>query len=275
MNMRNRLKIKLLPKELLIRHCIKNYEFCNYELYLTDLLKSANCFCSFDSSLLQYNPYQSDHQCDAYSGEYGLDYKILGTESALQVVNELSPKQELTSDKICVMKAAKGNRGQYATWLFSLCNNTSYEELISIGQNKGITKKQLKEHDLLQVINTVDVDKNIFVLSAEYFVFLPEFAFEDVVNEICIIINEAFSNVFKYRDMHHRVHDTYLGIIYGGYLLIFQWISDAFILLGKQKLYESDYFKKACQFTFPTAMIEMGIIQTNDYTVENGKLGCR
>ena len=85
----NKLIAEMLPAQFVIRGSIENMPECNYELYLTEFLNASSFFMgkTFNNPFV-FQEDQSKGQCDCYAqidtDKYGLDFKLFGSEKALQ-----------------------------------------------------------------------------------------------------------------------------------------------------------------------------------------------
>ena len=92
-----RIRLRSLPAPIVVHSYVKGDDKCNYELYMVELLNSSGWMKARFSKPFVHQKDQSHGQCDAYSGEYGIDFKLAAATSRIRAKSLLSDQIHIIS----------------------------------------------------------------------------------------------------------------------------------------------------------------------------------
>lgn len=103
------LKEVLLPPHLLIKGLIKGKKE-NYEIYLKEFLNNSLYFYKKTNGVEFLNSSSEAHgECDCYSGSYGIDFKLMVSETLLYAKANLSSQKFV--DNGCIITSQSRKEG--------------------------------------------------------------------------------------------------------------------------------------------------------------------
>lgn len=76
--------LKMLEAPVTVRNYVKNDSLCNYEFYMVELLNHSKEMRKLHPQEFVWQGDQAHAECDAYSGDYGIDFKLIAHESNKQ-----------------------------------------------------------------------------------------------------------------------------------------------------------------------------------------------
>lgn len=235
------LHFQLLEAPLLIKNYVAGDAACNYETYLTEIVNASSWFSAVFPALFCPPPSESHGECDTYSGEYGLDFKIIASKTAMQARSIYSFQIIRMTDGAYAFCESKGKGSMYTTRFPQALRGQTIEQLLAI--RKSATKKQGIENDIGEYLDTLEVRKNLLL-------FFPyRFSFEqpgDLSIDIrCIVklCNEDFGTTLDYRAMLYPSLDTFFVFLYGYYFVLCKWSESSLRFLEAIPVERSDTFQ--------------------------------
>ena len=212
------LRSRVLEAPFIIKDYVAGEKRCNYELYLTELLNNSKWIGTHHNRHFEYQNAQSSGECDAYSDDYGIDFKLIASKTQLQARSILSFKIDKFTDGT-ILKSVQGEgRTVQITRLNAALRGKSTEELEIIRNRK--TKKYGIENDVITFLKTLETNKNLLL-------FYPyEFMFNDkeYVNGKEIVVEALqydFGQALLYRNQKAQDKDTlFLTIYYNDFILM-------------------------------------------------------
>lgn len=213
--------MKLLPPETIIEGFVQNDDKCNYEFYLVELLNSSKWFADNYKERFIWRENQSHKECDTYSGEYGLDFKLIASKTRLQASNILSFQTTLLCDGVVVNSICKGPGNEMrATRLHAALRQLSYDDLKKISVAKY--DHQCIEDDVRSFLKNIKTRKNLMLFFPYKLYFDLEHKQENAIEIILEALNSDFKQSFIYRSMHVPNYDTFFVTIYDYDFLIME-----------------------------------------------------
>lgn len=205
--------MQILPPETIIEGFVKNDDKCNYELYLVELLNSSKWFTDKYKERFIWCENQSHKECDTYSGEYGLDFKLIASKTRLQASNILSSQTVLLCDGVVMncMCQAPGNE-ICATRLHAALRQLTYDDLERVSDTKY--DHQCLEDDVQSFLKNIETHKNLMLFFPYKLYFDLEHKQENAIEIILEALNSDFKQSFIYRSMHAPNYDTFFVTLY-------------------------------------------------------------
>lgn len=207
------LKLRLLPASTIIKGFVKNDPKCNYEYYLVELLNNSEWFSTHYPKKFIWCPNQSQGECDAYSDDYGLDFKLIAAKTRLQASSIFSPQIDVITDGVVSYSASKV-RGKTipATRLHAALRGNSVEALKTIRTEE--CAHQGVESDLQTYLETLETPKNLMLFFPYRFRFVEDLLQTDPVGTVIKALNHDFNQSLVYRASQAPNYDTFFVTIY-------------------------------------------------------------
>lgn len=250
----NQIKIKRLPTELLIKDFIHNYNKCNYEYYLFEMINASDYFREKIGSSFVFEDKQSNGECDCSSGNYSLDFKLFGSSSFYEAINTLSLERTLLCPGAVAVSPSKKTNSMLILELHEillimtgddllLASQNRYDYTTIVSENIGIIKNGIKSY--LKVIET---PKNILMLFNYSFIYENEKPNDEVASQdILEAINWIFRSTIDYRKKRNIEHDFYVCTIYENKFYLFACIDNEMRLVDQIDVDRCDTYIEICQ----------------------------
>ena len=242
------LRLRMLPAEAIIKNHVANDNLCNYELYLVELLNNLKYFSALFSQRFEWHSEQSNGECDAYAGSYGIDFKLAASRSKLHAKSILSYRIQVLAKGAIGYTGSKKSGTMQTTKLHAALRGKSLEELEVI-RNKTL-KGQSIESDIKFFMHELEKKKNMLL-------FFPYvFNFGDIPNypDGEKIVVEAIENDFlislHYREKIVHGYDTYFVTIYNDEFLIMKHTNGRLLFVDSVAANRCDTFCHLMHYSF-------------------------
>lgn len=245
------LLIKLLPAEYIISGFIKNMPDCDSEVYLLECINQSPFFMkkTRGSHFLRQIS-QSNGECDCYAGNehnrYELDFKLFGSQKALQAKSIFSLQVEKLRDGYVYSVPKKKEGTIKATWILKALKGLSLFELEQVAHGEDLDRfdKDIND-DIRHVLKKLNVKKNLFLFLIEYFYFNNScYVFNNELEDILHTLNTYLSGMLLYRKKYAEGHDTFFSFIFDKKLIISQFGENGIALVDVVDLEKSETFMK-------------------------------
>ena len=231
---------KLIEAPLIISRFVKGDERCNYELYITEALNASNHFRQRFAAPLLHSEIESHGECDAYTGSYGLDYKLIASKTALQARSIHSLQTQILMEGVYSRVACKTPGTMKVTRLSQALRGKSLDELLVIRNCTG--KKQGIDNDVKEYMLTIETGKNLLM----FFPYRFSFETPGILEEDCRTIADAIDHdhriSLQYRSSLCPRLDTYIVFLYDYYFVLCRWNGKNVDFLECIPVEESDTF---------------------------------
>lgn len=221
-----------LPPELIIDDFIEEYKPVGYEDYLTEFVNSSVLFLNLSKGqVYRHIPskQQSNGECDCYTAQYKLDFKLLGTQSGIYAKRNLSPQKAYIAPGVLATLVPRQTKGMEATLTNGLLRRYSVDDLLKIDNNKFPKfdrDKLCPELDVQSILKIAKCKKNVLYFYADFIYSDINFSLRDIIKAVECHTNECFSNLFRFRDRFVTNKDTFLAVIIQGHMCIAVWQDD-------------------------------------------------
>ena len=245
MNM-SKLRFEMLEAPLLIPGNVKGESIGHYEQYLIEVLNASSWMKQYHAASFHAPDSQDRGECDAYSDHYGLDCKLIASESAMQAQSILSLQTIKESDNsYSVVGPKKADSHVMVTRFPQALRGKTIEELLSI--RSRATKKHGMDHDIGCFLDTIETNKNLLL-------FFPyKFSFEvrgDPSDDILTIVDACetdFAPSFSYRSQLHDGLDTFFVFMYDYDFVLCKWENSHLHFIEKIDIEASETFMHISQ----------------------------
>ena len=231
-----------LEPELVIKNFIPDVENDNYEIYILDFLNESEWFMEKVGWIPFFHPV-SEHfgECDCISGDYGIDLKLVLSNSELKrkswervLYYPQSRTDWLPAESENIPPTHDELRKNFATRLHAALRLFDLQDLMHLdalgfGQEySGMRDVDVIKRDVKYFLNNLETEKNLLLFHGyEMFFDAPDsvkITFEDGMRELEAAFDYDFTDAMAYRK--HSVGDayeTYISTIFDNRFVIFQW----------------------------------------------------
>lgn len=227
--------ITLLPAPLIIKNFVKNEPYCNYELYLVELLNESNYFQTFYPGKFSKTLVESHGECDAINSHYQIDFKLLASSTALQKKSVKSPRLARDTNGCIVSGKNTKDKGKIIKSSFINLNfrNLTLEDLFEI--YNGSPKSHSVEYEISNVLDNLAKQKHLLLFFPYIFTFKTPHTEEESINSIIQGINNDFKEAFRFRKKVAKNYDTFWVSILNDEFLLFKIKNNSVIFCEKIK----------------------------------------
>lgn len=242
-----RLIIKSLPASCVIRNFVKGVKECNYELYLVELLNQSTWFKRNFNEHFKYKSVQDAGQCDAYAGEFGIDFKLVASKTELQGKSLFSPQIMQPLEGITLYGPCKKLGGEIkATNIYAAIRNKTIEELKDI--KAASSKKQGFENDIQECLETFETCKNVLFFFPYCIDIDNCYDFQEVADAAEQALNSDFKGVIAYREEFAPNFEDYFVTICKSEFAIFSIHNGVLKLVDHVPISKIDTFVKLKEY---------------------------
>ena len=238
-----------LEPVLIVKDFVKGDKNCNYENYLLELINKSRYFSNKFNCRPFVKPLKEDNgECDCYCGDYGLDFKLVLSQTHMQAKRELSFQISiLGKGMIATCSPRRQNESMSVSRLHVALRNSTLDYLNEIKQ--GNFKYGTAEYDLQAYLNLLETNKNLFLFVPLRFYYKERISEEEAILEINNAVVKEYEKSLAYRKQYVKDKDTYLAIIYNESLLVYENIGDKFIFKESIDLNKSATYSEL-EFTY-------------------------
>lgn len=159
----SKLRFEMLEAPLLVPDNVQGEAIGNYEQYLIEVLNASSWMRQCHEASFHAPESQARGECDAYSDQYGLDFKLIASQSAMQAQSILSLQTIKESDNSYSVVGPKKADGHVRVTRFpQALRGKTIDELLSI--RARATKKHDIDHDIGCFLDTIETNKNLLLL---------------------------------------------------------------------------------------------------------------
>ena len=225
--------LRMLEAPVTVKKFVKNDPKCNYELYMVELLNRSKEMRKDHPKEFVWQGNQAHAECDAYSGDYGIDFKLIASQSSMKASSDLSHRFTLAFDCAVVShecKASIMNREEEmtVTRMHAAIRRTSLKDLERIRNGTSLLPF---EKDIQVFLKKIETKKNLLLFYPYEFSFAEN---QHPNNEIEILTNALqndFVSAFRYRSKVLPDLETYLTTVYYNDFVLFRIIDDRLDLM--------------------------------------------
>ena len=214
--MKPELMLKMLAAPVTVKNYVKNDPLCNYEFYMVELLNHSHEMRKHHPQAFVWQGDQAHAECDAYSGDYGIDFKLIASQSRMKATSNFSSQYTLLPNGVTLTHESKASfldreKEMTVTRMHVALRQTSLEDLERIRSNTDLLPY---EKDIQVFLKKLETKKNLLL-------FYPyEYSFTDnqhPKNEIEVLtkaLQNDFVSAFRYRSKVLPDFETYLTTVY-------------------------------------------------------------
>lgn len=237
---------RLLAAPFINRNFVQGESGCNYEIYLLELLNKSEWFGKNYFGGFSSPESQSNGECDAINKNYGIDFKLFITESAMKARNLYSHQlYKIPNSGILTGVGKRTGTAKYVKTHTAFRGKT-LEELEKI--ENGVVFERDIDHEIRAILKILQTRKNLLLFFPYIFDFVEPHDFDDAIKSISDGLHDDFYSAFEYREKYAEDFDTFLTCIYDNKFLIFKCASDEFCFLDRVNARDINSFMHLCQY---------------------------
>ncbi len=227
-NLNPDLKFRILEAPFIIKNYVNGEDKCNYEFYLTELLNNSKWIKQIHTEKFEWKEEQSNGECDACSGDYGIDFKLIASKTKLQAKSICSMIVTRFADGGILYSAHNEVRSVQSTRLNAALRNKSPKELEKI-RNSEI-KKYGVENDIITFLKTLEKNKDL-LLFYPYVFFFEKKDYKNGKEIVVESLQYDFGQAMLYRSQKVPDKDTLFLTIYSTDFILMNVEDGKFVLV--------------------------------------------
>ena len=225
--------LRMLAAPVTVRNFVKNDPLCNYEFYMVELLNLSKEMRELHPKEFVWQGDQAHSECDAYSGDYGIDFKLIASQSRMKASSNFSNQYTLIMHGVTIVrenKASASNREKEitATVMHVALRQTSLDDLEKIRYNTGLSQI---ENDIQVFLKKLETKKNLLLFYPYEFSYQGNIHPEGEIELLTSALQDDFVNAFRYRSKVLPNYDTFLTTVYYNNFLLFRIIDNQLELM--------------------------------------------
>ena len=231
--MKPELMLRMLGAPVTVRNFVKNDPLCNYEFYMVELLNLSKEMRKLHPKEFVWQGDQAHSECDAYSGDYGIDFKLIASQSRMKASSNFSNQYTLIKHGVTIVrenKASALNREKEitATVMHVALRQTSLDDLEKIRYNTGLSQI---ENDIQVFLKKLETKKNLLLFYPYEFSCQGNIHPEGEIELLTSALQDDFVNAFRYRSKVLPNYDTFLTTVYYNNFILFRIIDNQLELM--------------------------------------------
>lgn len=225
--------LRMLGAPVTVRNFVKNDPLCNYEFYMVELLNLSKEMRKLHPKEFVWQGDQAHSECDAYSGDYGIDFKLIASQSRMKASSNFSNQYTLIMHGVTIVqenKASALNREKEitATVMHVALRQTSLDDLEKIRYNTGLSQI---ENDIQVFLKKLETKKNLLLFYPYEFSYQGNIHPEGEIELLTSALQDDFVNAFRYRSKVLPNYDTFLTTVYYNNFILFRIIDNQLELM--------------------------------------------
>lgn len=231
--MKPELMLRMLGAPVTVRNFVKNDPLCNYEFYMVELLNLSKEMRKLHPKEFVWQGDQAHAECDAYSGDYGIDFKLIASQSRMKATSNFSNQYTLIMHGVTIVqenKASALNREKEitATVMHVALRQTSLDDLEKIRYATGLSQV---ENDIQVFLKKLETKKNLLLFYPYEFSYRENVHPESEIELLTSALQDDFVNAFRYRSKVLPNYDTFLTTVYYNNFILFRIIDNQLELM--------------------------------------------
>ena len=225
--------LRMLGAPVTVRNFVKNDPLCNYEFYMVELLNLSKEMRELHPKEFVWQGDQAHSECDAYSGDYGIDFKLIASQSRMKASSNFSNQYTLIMHGVTIVqenKASALNREKEitATVMHVALRQTSLDDLEKIRYSTGLSQV---ENDIQVFLKKLETKKNLLLFYPYEFSYQGNIHPEGEIELLTSALQDDFVNAFRYRSKVLPDFDTFLTTVYYNDFVLFRIIDNQLELM--------------------------------------------
>ncbi|EHG11256.1 hypothetical protein [Streptococcus intermedius] len=206
-----RLKAEIIPAAVLLNNFISNGKDSNYEFYLLEYLNQSQFFQEKSKHLEYKKPRsESNSEPDAFTPLYKIDFKLLASTTYLRALRLASPSISIPHKGIIAYGTPREPNKYFEVGeIHKIFRPLTLDNMLRLRENQH-RRPLSKEDDILNVLNTIETEKNLLLFFPYRFFIEEEIELEELTFIIKEVLENYFTELAKYRSYTVSKFETYI-----------------------------------------------------------------
>ena len=231
--MKPELMLKMLAAPVTVKNYVKNDPLCNYEFYMVELLNHSHEMRKHHPQAFVWQGDQAHAECDAYSGDYGIDFKLIASQSRMKATSNLSPQHIIDANGVTVSYESKASilnreKEMTVTRMHAALRQISLEDLERIRSNTDLLPH---EKDIQVFLKKLETKKNLLLFYPYEFSFAENQHPKNEIEVLTKALQNDFVSAFRYRSKVLPDFETYLTTVYYNDFVLFKIVDNQLDLM--------------------------------------------
>lgn len=221
---KNPLKAQIMPATVLLNNFISNEQDSNYELFLLEYLNQSHYFQGKSNSQMYKKPIsESNSEPDAISSSYTIDFKLLATTTYLRGLRLACPCVSVPCKGVTAYGPPRETGSEFRVGqIHNIFKDLSLEKLVTFRKNHNSVNSLNDEADILNVLTTVETQKNILLFFPYKITLNIDVEKIDPIEIISKELENCFLSLLRFREKTTKF-ETYLLTEYNESFLLFSF----------------------------------------------------
>lgn len=210
------LMLRQLDAPVTVKNFVRNDPKCNYEFYMVELLNHSRRMRELHPQGFQWHESQAHAECDAYSGDYGIDFKLIASQSSMKASSLLTPRYQIDENGLIVGYEGKRDRLNAeheitVTRMHAAIRQSTLGDLERIRCGESL---QSYEKDIKVFLEKLETKKNLLLFYPYEYRFEEDWRPADGPEILTAALQRSFVSAFRYRSKVQPQFETYLTTVY-------------------------------------------------------------
>lgn len=214
--MKPELMLRQLDAPVTVKNFVRNDPRCNYEFYMVELLNHSAEMRKNHPQEFRWHASQAHAECDAYSGDYGIDFKLIASQSSMKASSLLSPHYKIDENGMIIGYESKSDKLGVeseitVTRMHAALRRSTIDDLERIRTGENL---QSHEKDIKVFLEKLETKKNLLLFYPYEYRFFNDMRPDDGVERLTQALQHSFVSAFCYRSRRLPQYETYLTTVY-------------------------------------------------------------
>lgn len=242
--------LRQLDAPVTVKNFVRNDPKCNYEFYMVELLNHSAEMRRDHPQEFLWHESQAHAECDAYSGDYGIDFKLIASQSSMKASSLLSPRYQIDENGYIVGYEGKrdtlNTEGEITvTRMHAALRQSTLDDLERIRTGESL---QNYEKDIKVFLEKLETKKNLLLFYPYEYRFFENQRPDDGVERLTQALQNSFVSAFQYRSKRLPQFETYLTTVYYDDFVLLRITDDRLSLMDVVPGYECPTFEHLRQY---------------------------
>ena len=231
--MKPELMLRQLDAPVTVKNFVRNDPLCNYEFYMVELLNHSAEMRRLHPQEFLWHQSQAHAECDAYSGDYGIDFKLIASQSSMKASSLLSPRYQIDENGFIVGYEGKRDKLNVeneitVTRMHAALRQSTLDDLERIRNGESL---QTFEKDVRIFLEKLETKKHLLLFYPYEYRFSGDQRPADGIEILTAALQKSFVSAFRYRSKHLPMFETYLTTMYYDDFVLLRIVKDQLNLM--------------------------------------------
>lgn len=231
--MKPELMLRMLAAPVTVKNFVHNDPKCNYEFYMVELLNHSPEMRKRHPEEFIWHESQAHAECDAYSGDYGIDFKLIASQSSMKVSSLLSSqhRSDFDGETICDEQEPYVLHKEseiVVTRMHAALRQMTTNDLERIRRGVDLVSY---EKDIRVFLEKLETKKNLLLFYPYEYRFFGDQRPDDGIKRLTQALRTSFLCALRYRRSHLPQYETYLTTVYYDDFVLFRIRDDHLCLM--------------------------------------------